>query len=520
MKLKYLFLISIAFTSCSDFLDVKPIGKLIPTEIEEFENLLNNESTIKYHFMDNNNTSFYSMLADNLSISENQDKYKYISSYVNKDVYAAYTFNVPYESPIKPQYTWEWGIYRAVGLFNNVIEGIEGLDGAAGTENGKAVIAQAKAGRAWSYMVGGLGYGPMYNPDGDNSTKTIPYRTSGDPTVPNPDLATTAELMQLVKKDLDDALDAPENVVNPCRANKAAVHALRAEYFMYMRDWPNMLKEASEAWSRSLALKGSVDNMIYDFNQCYYEDDPNAEPAEGTDKELSLDLLGQDLLFNQSIHRENLFYRTAPAGCATTNGQSTYYPSDDFLALFDPDTDRRYQLFALRILGYSTTVGGIKYEDGIKRTYCRSSKMLTNQGITYPQLLLMKAEAEARTSDKTNALKDLNLLRKYRYSGDNTDLPNGSSLNEDELLYEILKERRRELPISSYQRTFDIKRFVYDTGKPWCQTTITHKIGSKTYSAPVNNEYYTLPKSNSIIEKNPQWELEVDNRPYDPLGKK
>lgn len=520
MKLKYLFLISVAFTSCSDFLDVKPIGKLIPTEIEEFENLLNNESTIKYHFMDNNNTSFYSMLADNLSISENQDKYKYVSSYVNKDVYAAYTFNVPYESPIKPQYTWEWGIYRAVGLFNNVIEGIEGLSGAAETENGKAVIAQAKAGRAWSYMVGGLGYGPMYNPNGDNNTKTIPYRTSADPTVANPDLATTAELMELVKKDLDDALDAPENVVNPCRANKAAVHALRAEYFMYMRDWPNMLKEASEAWKRSVALKGSVDNMIYDFNKFKYEDDPNADPAEGTDKELSLELLGQDLLINQSTNRENLFYRTTPAGCTTNNGESTYYPSDDFLALFDKDTDRRYQLFALRILGYSTTVGGIKYEDGIKRTYCRNAKMLTNQGITYPQLLLMKAEAEARTSDKTNALKDLNLLRKYRYSGDNTDLPNGGSLSEDELLYEILKERRRELPISSYQRTFDIKRFVYDTGKPWCQTTITHKIGSKTYSAPVDNEYYTLPISNSIIEKNPQWGLDIDSRPYDPLGKK
>ena len=75
------------------------------------------------------------------------------------------------KAPIKPQYTWEWGIYRAAGLFNNVIEGIEGLDGAAETENGKAVIAQAKAGRAWSYMVGGLGYGPMYNPNGDNSTK-------------------------------------------------------------------------------------------------------------------------------------------------------------------------------------------------------------------------------------------------------------------------------------------------------------------------------------------------------------
>lgn len=517
MKLKYLFLSLIAFTSCNDFLDVKPIGKLIPTEVEEFENLLNNISTVQFHFMNNNKTSMYAMLGDNLSISENQDKYLYISSYVNKEIYAAYVYSLPYESPIKPQHTWEWGIYRATGLFNNVIDGIEGLDSG---ENGKAVIAQAKAGRAWSYMVGGLGYGPMYDPNGANDTKTIPYRTSGDPTVANPDLSTTAELMALVKKDLDDALDAPENVVNPCRANKAAVHALRAEYFMYMRDWTNMLQEAKTAWEKSVALKGSVDNLIYDLNQFYYQDDEIAEPAEGTDKELHLELIGQDLLISQTINRENLFYREAPYGCTVGNGSATFYPSDDFLASFDPETDRRYQLFALKILGYSTKVNGVIYEDGIKRTYCRETKMLGNQGITYPQLLLMKAEAEARTSDKTGALRDLNLLRKYRYSGDNTDLPNGSSLSEDELLYEILKERRRELPISSYQRTFDIKRYVYDAGKPWSKSTVTHKIGDKVYSAPVDNQYFTLRITNSVILQNPQWGLEEDTRSYNPTGNK
>lgn len=519
MKLKYLLLSLVAFTSCSDFLDVKPIGKLIPTQVEEFENLLNNDRTIDFHYMNNNRTSMYGLLGDNLSISENQDKFLYISSYVNRDIYAAYIYSLPYDNPIKPQYTWELGIYRAAGLFNNVIEGIEGLGGASETESGKAVIAQAKAGRAWSYMVGGLGYGPMYEPNGENGTKTIPYRTTADPSIANPDLATTAELMTLLKKDLDDALSAPDNVVNPTRANKAAVYALRAEYFMYMRDWPNMLKEATEAWSRAVAIKGGVDNMIYDLNQFHYLEDPNVKPADGTDKELSLELIGQDININQTFHRENLFYRVAPYGCTTSNGKATYYPSDDFLALFDPATDRRYQLFALKFLGYSTNIGDVKYDDGIKRTYCREAKMLHNQGITYPQLLLMKAEAEARTSSKTQALIDLNLLRKYRYSGADTDLPNGSLLSDDELLYEILKERRRELPTTSYQRAFDIKRFVYDVGKPWSQTTITHKIGDQVYSAPVNNDYFTLTKSNVIIKLNPQWGLAEDNRTYNPGNK-
>ena len=40
-------LLSGIFVSCGDFLDVKPVGKMIPTEIEEYENLLNNINTIR-----------------------------------------------------------------------------------------------------------------------------------------------------------------------------------------------------------------------------------------------------------------------------------------------------------------------------------------------------------------------------------------------------------------------------------------------------------------------------------------
>ena len=140
------------------------------------------------------------------------------------------------------------------------------------------------------------------------------------------------------------------------------------------------------------------------------------------------------------------------------------------------------------------------------------------QGFSYPELLLMRAEAYARNSRKTEALSDLNTLRKYRYDNTqgSTDLPNGAALTEDQLLEEILKERRRELPIATFQRVLDLKRLALDNGKPWCKTTIEHKIGTQTYSASINSEYYVLPIPNNIIKYNPQWGLPLDTRPYNP----
>ena len=89
-------------------------------------------------------------------------------------------------------------------------------------------------------------------------------------------------------------------------------------------------------------------------------------------------------------------------------------------------------------------------------------------------------------------------------------------MTEEQLLEEILKERRRELPIATFQRVLDLKRLALDNGKPWCKTTIEHKIGTQTYSAPINSEYYILPIPNNIIKYNPQWGLFLDTRPYNP----
>ena len=68
---------ALAFSACSDFLDVKPVGKLIPTEVGQYENLLNNSFTVGHHFLDGYWGCPMAYLGDNIQVSENQAKYDY-----------------------------------------------------------------------------------------------------------------------------------------------------------------------------------------------------------------------------------------------------------------------------------------------------------------------------------------------------------------------------------------------------------------------------------------------------------
>jgi hypothetical protein len=156
-------------------------------------------------------------------------------------------------------------------------------------------------------------------------------------------------------------------------------------------------------------------------------------------------------------------------------------------------------------------------DDGIRRYNLRGSKLMNNAGLTYPDLLLMRAEALARTGNLTGALADLNTLRSFRYDNStSTDLPGGASLPADDLLVEILKERRLEQPFESFQRTIDLKRYVLDAGKPWSKTTVVHQLGTQTFSAPINDEYFSLPIDNPVISLNPAWGLTPNTTPWVP----
>lgn len=508
----------ILMSACSDYLDVKPVGKMIPTEISQFENLLNNELTLQYFMYDNNNGCFYAAMGDNLEISENQLNYQYTATFPNLDILAAYIFYSPIMRLTVTPFTWTYS-YRAIGYFNNVIDGISKID--KESEYARGIIAEAKAGRAWLYMNLALTYGPMYNPSGTNATKVIPCRTSGDPTTPNGDLSTTEEIFKQVKEDLDYACEnCPLNVGNPSRINRTCAYGLRAEYYMYMRDWQNMQADCQKAWELALNDRKNVENMLYNFHDFHYEATTPVSVDPGVSPETAMTFRGPDNDFAKTRNKENLLFRYAPYSYSS----SRFYPSADWQALFDKAHDLRWKLFALNYPGYSTTVGTVKHDDGVRLVYFRDKNLNTTEALTYPLLILMKAEAEARNGNLKTALADLNLLRKYRYdfgTGGISDLPNGAALNQDQLLYEILAERRREQPMATFQRTLDLKRYAFDNGKPWSKATIVHRCGTKTYSKPISDPYFqSLPIDNAILKYNPQWGISENTEIFDPISAK
>ena len=71
---------------------------MIPTEVTQFENLLNNTTTLDYFMFDNNEVVSITW-GDNIQISENHAKYQFTATYPNLDLLVGYTFYTPVMDP-------------------------------------------------------------------------------------------------------------------------------------------------------------------------------------------------------------------------------------------------------------------------------------------------------------------------------------------------------------------------------------------------------------------------------------
>ncbi|WP_298710889.1 RagB/SusD family nutrient uptake outer membrane protein [Chitinophaga sp.] len=504
-KLRFIIIIltaGMAMSSCNKFLDVKPKGKLIPSEVVDFDHLLDHTWTVQYIFLDNNGGSMVGYLNDNIELSEGMGKIAYkANNHPNVDRFYAYTFRKPYRNPNTSDYFWDWGTYRAVTYYNNIIDGITGLK-AIGSEDqqfARSVLAQARSARGFQYFLHNMLYGPVYKPGTANNTRTIPYLTNSDINAPMVDLSTQEEVFKLAANDMHSALpDAPATTNWPSRANKTAVQAMLAYYHLFTRRYDSVAHYANLAWTGATAA-GGPDKVLYNYNQFTWTNPAN--PVSSTIK-------AQDNFLEAVNSREILLYRSEDRGAGRS---SSSYPSEEFTALFDAAADLRYTYFFLTAPGYKTTYNDVTYDDGQRVQYYRGSKTQLTSGFTYPEVLLMRAEAYARTGKLAEAIADLNLLRRYRFKPEAPQLTVGT---QDEVIAEVLKERRRELPASGIKRFLDLKRFVLDAGKPWQKTKVVHKLGTETYEAAIDSDAFILNIANTILQYNPHWNVPLDNRTF------
>jgi starch-binding outer membrane protein, SusD/RagB family len=500
--MKRLLIINIFFililASCSKYLDVKPAGKLIPQagDVSSFDKLLNNTNTIDWIYQNNNRGSVLNYLTDDIELSNNQADYAWYNGHPNIDCYYAYIFKTPYANPAVQDYYWNWGFYRAAQYFNSCIDGVNNVRTPAVEKEANTTIAQATVARAWGYFYAALGYGPVYKPTGDNARKVLPYRVDSDIMAPMEDLSTMKQIFDKISFDIHSSLkNIPDQASFNTRFGKVQTYAFLAHYHLFTQKFDSVAYYANKALTLAASQSGGIDNLFYDMNKFSWADAKVATTPDQRNSSSINTTQGSDPI-TATYNREICLYRTV----ASAPGTSAY-PSAEYLALFDAAKDLRRQYFFFDYLAYKTTVAGVVYDDG-RHILNFQSKEARTSGYTYPEILLMRAEGYARTNNLAGALADLNYLRKFRFV---TGTPPLTLSDQNSIIQEVINERRRELPVGSPKRFFDLKRLCLDTGKPWAKTAITHTVKGANYTANIDSEFFILPISNDVLRWNPQW---------------
>ncbi len=121
-------------------------------------------------------------------------------------------------------------------------------------------------------------------------------------------------------------------------------------------------------------------------------------------------------------------------------------------------------------------------------------------GITYPEMLLTKAECLVRNNHLVESLSILNLLRRNRIR----NYVDVTSANQEEILTWVLNERRKET-FQNGIRWFDMRRLSTEgrLGTITRETNIPG-VGLTTFTLAPNGNNYTYQIPTVVIQKNPK----------------
>lgn len=332
--------------------------------------------------------------------------------------------------------------YLTINETNYVIEGAQSTEGVA-QETRDRLQGEALFQRGYAYfdLARTYGYEPGREIGGWNESailRTNPTRDVGDADLRG--RSTNVEVYDQARQDLEDALDLLEgNDRGVYFANYAAANALLARIHLYLENWEDAIGYAEEAIDASgLTL---IDEEA-DFESNPFSEVPNAESI----MELSINPVEESLGSNDGL-------------CPYTNPQHWFdvIPSQNLLDTFD-EADYRNHLFEIADDEYPYTL----------KWNCSTGPFDDNiPMIRLPEMYLIMAEAYAEQDDLVNALASLETLQTAR------GLTPFVSADQDEIIEEIMVERRRELNFEGH-RWYDLKRRAMDIPKQEGATTVPY----------------------------------------------
>ncbi|OXG04403.1 SusD-like starch-binding protein associating with outer membrane [Flavobacterium araucananum] len=396
--LKYVFFASVAITtiSCDHYLDVKPIGKVIPETLTDYRAVLTKGySAYQAH------KSLSALRTDELFLNEDNDNsFYYRDIFIWKDTNPDKLTNVfPYA-----------GLYNRIFYTNVIIN--EASKKLASSPEKDQLIGEAYALRALTYFDLINLFAKPYNAATAATDKGVPLALEIDleqAYVPE----SVAVIYKQIHSDKEEAkkllnLDTQTAGIN-YRFSKVALYAMESRIYLYQKEWAKAIEAADKAMTYNNALANLNTKAVL----------PNL--YNGPESILAL----EDTFIN------------------LLKGASFVSPA--LTGVYDKTNDLRFALYF--------------QASGSKFKFKKGGDINQKCTFRTAELYLTKAEASAQLSDLPTARATLLTFIKNRYTatGFNQLSTSIAAMTQTQLLDFIAQERQREFVIEG-QRWFDLRR--------------------------------------------------------------
>ncbi len=444
----------LAMASCDGFLDVTPKGKNTLSTLDDLETLLND-----------NYAGGWGNFINNLFLITNE-AYPYSSTtpaaFVamhNGLTYGYMTYDETVDRPALTEADEFYSTsYRKIANCNVLISKTDGVKGDPARKAG--LRAEARVLRAYMHWMLVNIYARAYDPATAAADGGIPYVTDVNFDAKNPKL-TVGQVYAGIMEDLGDAVisqvaETPSDFQRPSRA---FAYAVRAKVCLSMRRYGDALADA-----------------------------------------------GRALAYNSTIEDRRLYQTTGPVRPRNAADNYIYMPGGDarpvwwvvsaeWMALYEQGDVMRYHTNLYEDASAAKGIPGCY-------TWKNSANYQFNAlGVRTEDMLLLKAECQARTGDPEGAMATLNALRQKRIRAE--DYSPLSASTEAAAMEYIIRASRIEF-LFTHNNFFNLKRWnTEDAYKRDITRTIPLTGGDQTFTLTPQSTYWIMPFPKNATDNNP-----------------
>lgn len=476
--------------SCNDFLSEKPskTTSLVPETVDHLETLLNGYSSF---YQEGNRAVVFG--SDDYGLYK--ELYQAKSSAYGIVAVEFATWDIQYLPDDTRESFWA-NEYKKIFIANMVLDYLPKVSGDADTK--LKLKAEAHFIKAYSYFVLANTYCLPYTAVNKNEMGLVLKNSvSFDEPLPRATLEATYQEIESNLKEaqkLSVGMTMANNKYRSWRASKPAVDAFAARYYLNLNNYTEALKYADEA------LKGHDVMMDYNTDMRYSSKVQTVTINSGLPTQEVVEIKYPYTHDNQSDMTDMMEWKEFYYFRMLYNEGWWYIPSSELLNLYDHEYDLRYKYHMVKNYSYDRGLTKPAYE---YPGYVFFYKDRLPSGPTVAEMLLIKAECQARQGSYAEAMNTVNILRAKRISNEApANVINLTASSKEEAITKVLQERRRELPFT--QRWFDIRRFNNNDDSsddvvltrefyPYTNSGIMGKEPLKNYTLEKNSRRYAAP---------------------------